>query len=283
MSSLVAAEQCTLCGGTRSEPALGGVLRRCRSCAFQWTAAELASPEELYDESYYKSESYRRYFALAAQWRFEATRRLRWLLSAVRPATLVEAGPAGGFFLKAASARGISVEGVEVSELAARYARERLGVPVRRGMFESISLAAPVQAVCAFHVLEHVPDPRVFLSAAREMLLPGGWLALEVPNISSAAAHRYGASWVDLAPRYHHWHFSPESLARLVTEAGFAVVHADTIFASHYLRPSRWPSRWGMASHWRCLRTTGSLRTTHPHLGDYLRLLARRQRPGGRA
>ena len=280
MTSLVATEQCALCGGTRSEPSLGGVLRRCRSCAFQWTTIKLAPPDELYDESYYESESYRRYFALAAQWRFEAARRLRWLLSAVRPATLVEAGPAGGFFLKAARDCGISVEGVEVSEVAARYARDRLGVPVRCGIFETTILAAPVQAVCAFHVLEHVPDPREFLRAARDMLAPGGSLALEVPNITSAAARRYGASWVDLAPRYHHWHFSPESLTRLVTESGFQIVRGDTIFASHYLRPSRWPSRWGLASHWGGLRATGSLRTSHPHLGDYLRLLARREPRG---
>ena len=280
MTSLVATEQCVLCGGTRSEPSLGGVLRRCRSCAFQWTADGLAPPDELYDESYYETESYRRYFALAPQWRFEAARRLRWLFSAVRPATLVEAGPAGGFFLKAARDRGICVEGVEVSAVAARYARDQLGVPVRHGMFESTVLAEPTQAVCAFHVLEHVPDPREFLRAARGMLTPGGWLAMEVPNITSAAARRHGPSWVDLAPRYHYWHFGPESLTRLLAESGFEVIRADTIFASHYLRPSRWPSRWGLASLWRGLRATRSLRTDHPHLGDYLRVLARRRETG---
>lgn len=283
MTSLIAAKQCTVCGETRSEPSLGGMLRRCQGCAFQWTAADLPPPDELYDESYYESESYRRYFAMATQWRFEAARRLRWLLSAVRPATLMEAGPAGGFFLEAARDRGIAVDGVEVSETAARYARDTLGVPVRQGTFERTVLASPVEAVCAFHVLEHVSDPREFLQAARGMLAPDGWLALEVPNISSAAAARDGESWVDLAPRYHNWHFSPESLTRLVTETGFRVVRADTIFASHYLRPNRLASRWGLASHWRGLRASGSLRTSHPHLGDYLRLLARRDEPGGPA
>ncbi|MGW4465171.1 class I SAM-dependent methyltransferase [Micromonospora sp. NPDC004704] len=281
MTSLVATEQCALCGETRSEPALGGLLRRCRSCAFQWTADGLAPPDELYDESYYESESYRRYFALAPQWRFEAARRLEWLLAMARPGTLVEAGPAGGFFLKAARDRGISVQGVEVSEVAARYAREQLGVPVQRGMFEDAVFAEPVQAVCAFHVLEHVTDPREFLRAAHDKLAPGGWLALEVPNIISAAASRYGASWVDLAPRYHLWHFDPDSLRRLVTESGFEIVRSDTIFASHYLRRSRRLSRWGLASQWRGLRTTGSLRASHPQLGDYVRVLAKRRETGG--
>ncbi|MEN3616253.1 methyltransferase domain-containing protein, partial [Plantactinospora sp. ZYX-F-223] len=146
---------------------------------------------ELYDESYFTGEGYEDYF-LPGPRRFESGRRLRWLLSVARPASLVEAGSAGGFFVEAALRAGIAAEGVEVCAAAARFARERLGVPVRHGCFESDVPERVVEAVCAFHVLEHVEDPRRFLLAARRMLAARGWLALEVPNIASAAATRLG-------------------------------------------------------------------------------------------
>ncbi|MFB9235612.1 class I SAM-dependent methyltransferase [Plantactinospora siamensis] len=276
MTSLIDTCQCIVCGSDRHEPALDGLLRRCAACAFHWTADRPGRIDTLYDESYYETESYRQYFDRAEQWRYEATRRLRWLLSAVRPRSLVEAGPAGGFFLEAARQAGIDATGVEVSEVAGRYAREQLGVPVQQGVFEEVVLPAPVDAVCAFHVLEHVEDPATFLHAARDRLVTGGWLALEVPNLGSVAARRAGASWVDLAPRYHHWHFDADSLTRLVAGCGFAVTRVDTLFATGYLRPRRLLTRWGAAGSWRVFRATGSFRSSHPRLGDYLRLVARR-------
>jgi SAM-dependent methyltransferase len=176
--------------------------------------------------------------------------------------------------VEAAGAAGIVAEGVEVSGAAVRFARERLGVRLRQGRFESATVAQPVAAVCAFHVLEHVEDPNEFLSAARRALLPGGRLALEVPNIASAAARRLGTGWPHIEPRYHRWHFTPESLTRLVTAHGFQVVRRDTVFSRFYWRP------WARLTHARDLFIAdwvASRRASvrHPTLGDALRLVAR--------
>ncbi|MFK3979300.1 methyltransferase domain-containing protein [Micromonospora sp. NPDC050397] len=272
-TSPAALATCLLCGrrgGHRS--VLGGVLWRCGSCAFSWTAADSPPPVELYDESYFQGEGYEDYF-LSGPRRFESGRRLRWLLSVARPSSLVEAGSAGGFFVEAARGVGIAAEGVEVSESAARFARERLGVPVRVGCFEVVAPVRSVEAVCAFHVLEHVEEPREFLRAARDALVPGGWLALEVPNIASAAAGRLGHAWPGLQPRYHRWHFSPESLTRLVRECGFRIVRQDTAVFRYYM-PARY--RWRHLHHLLPADLVGirSPRLTHPRLGDLLRVVA---------
>ncbi|WSN14604.1 class I SAM-dependent methyltransferase [Micromonospora sp. NBC_01699] len=205
--------------------------------------------------------------------RFESGRRLRWLLSVARPSSLVEAGSAGGFFVEAARRAGIAAQGVEVSESAARFAVERLGVPVRVGCFEEVAPVRSVEAVCAFHVLEHVEEPREFLRAARDALVPGGWLALEVPNIGSAAARRLGVEWSGLQPRFHRWHFTPESLTRLVTDSGFEIVRRDTTVFRYYM-PLRY--RWRHVHHLlpADLAGTRSPRLTHPRLGDLLRIVA---------
>ncbi|GAB3933578.1 methyltransferase domain-containing protein [Micromonospora vulcania] len=230
--------QCQLCGRAGGHSStLDDLLWSCPDCGFVWTAGSAKPPAELYDEAYYTTDGYQDYFASAGQRRFEARRRLRWLLSAVRPKVLLEAGPAGGYFLEAAHHAGITTSGIEVSEAAARFANEHLHMPVRHGYFETIAPTLTADTVCAFHVLEHVEDPRAFLHAAHTALTPNGWLALEVPNIASAAAHRLGRDWPAVAPAYHRWHFTPQTLSRMLMESGFRVISHDTVFSRFYWRP----------------------------------------------
>jgi SAM-dependent methyltransferase len=261
---------CATAGGHDSD--LGGILRRCGTCTLRWTHGEPLPPDELYDDAYFQGEGYQDYFQPAAR-RHEAGLRVRWLLSTGRPTSLVEVGSAGGFFVEAAGRAGIAAEGVDVSAAAVGYARSELGITLRQGRFESMMFPQTVEAVCAFHVLEHVDDPNEFLTAARRALMPGGRLAIEVPNVSSVAARRLGLAWPGLQPRYHRWHFTPESLTRLVTAHGFRVLRRDTAVFRFYLPP---PYRRRHAHHLlpADLRNLRSLRLTHPHRGDLLRLIA---------
>jgi SAM-dependent methyltransferase len=155
------------------------------------------------------------------------------------------------------------------------YARETLNVPVVTGDFQALEPPGPVDAVCAFHVLEHVEDPRAFLAAARRHLSPGGWLFLEVPNFGSVAATRRGHDWSALQPEFHRWHFDPDTLDRLVREAGFDVVTVDTAVFRLYM-PGRYRRRHARELLSADLRNIRSLRLTHPRSGDLLRVVARR-------
>jgi SAM-dependent methyltransferase len=255
----VTAVSCCVCGSRRRTFAAAH-LARCVECGLVYTPAP---PEAGYDGGYYETGGYHAYFSRAGQWRYEATRRLRWVAAGHRPRRLLEAGSAGGFFLEAAMRAGIEAEGVELSAASARYARNELGVAVVEASFEEAELRGPFDAVCAFHLLEHVPDPKRFLAKARSVLAAGGRLALEVPNIESAWATRTGVEWPGLQPEYHRWHFSPRTLTRLVTSAGFVLERCDTLFARFYARPLQ------------RLRRLTVLPAVHPALGDNIRLLAR--------
>jgi SAM-dependent methyltransferase len=272
--------RCVLCGRSGGHgPVFDGLLTRCGGCGFTWTATPPS--DDLYEDAYAESGGYGWYLDALAQRRFEAGRRLRWLLSGVRPASLLEAGCAAGFFLEAARTAGIAASGVEMCGYATRYAVEHLGLPVRQGAFEASTPARPVDVVCAFHVLEHVDDPARFLAAARRALLPDGWLALEVPNIESAAASRIGAGWHAIAPAYHRWHFSIGTLTRLLADHGFEVVTVDTVFSRFYRRAvGRWTHARGLIV--ADVASSRSLGMVHPHLGDMMRVLARRTKAGTR-
>lgn len=279
MTASTAISSCLVCGsGGRDAGVLQGILRQCGSCGFVWTADALGPAEDLYDASYYREGGYEDYLVPVAR-RFEALRRVQWLRSFGHPATLVEAGSAAGFFVEAAGQAGVDARGVEVSDAAARYATDVLGVAVRQGRFETAAFDSPFDAVCAFHVLEHVERPRAFLDAAWNALVPGGLLALEVPNISSPAARRLGTAWEGLQPEYHRWHFDRASLTALVGERGFEVVGCDTASFRFYMTPvyRRRHARRLLPADVRNLR---SWRLTHPSRGDLLRLVARRPPAG---
>ncbi|MEU4134439.1 class I SAM-dependent methyltransferase [Streptomyces wuyuanensis] len=264
---------CVVCRDQNSgTPAFDGRINRCTSCGFHWTPVVdgSAGQPDLFDGHYYRN-----YFARAGQWRYEAARRLRWLSATARVGSLIEAGSAGGFFLEAAQKAGISASGIEPSDTCVRYATGRLGVPAQRGCFEEMAPVTAANAVCAFHVLEHVDDPRGFLAAAGRALTPGGLLALEVPNIASAAAGREGGSWPHLQPGCHRWHFCPASLSRLLQECGFDVERLDTVSSRYYMRAHHLPSPAGMSMLIADWGAWGSPRTVHPSLGDHIRLIAR--------
>src|SRR5688572_27343775 len=112
--------RCPVCGSaTGHQPQLDGLLHQCQGCTFTWTVNDIASPEELYNADYFTGDGYEDYYQPTAR-RFEARRRLRWLLhhigSTPVPTTLLEAGSAGGYFIEAARHHGIDAEGVDVAE-----------------------------------------------------------------------------------------------------------------------------------------------------------------------
>ncbi len=252
------------------------VLRTCRSCELVWRVAPTDGVQlDHYREGYYASDGgYGSYFECAAEWRLESRRRLAWLRRHASPTTLLDVGCGGGFFLASARAAGMDVQGIEPSQEASRFARDELGLHVETGFFEDTVVERSFDALCAFHVLEHVADPRAFLARAASCLTKDGVLAIEVPNIASAGAEREGPRWPSYQPEYHLWQFNPRSLARHVESAGLSVVAVDTVFPRVYARLFGRVGRPAMTV--RDVRVGRTLRLVHPERGDFLRLVARR-------
>ena len=136
---------------------------------------------------------------------------------------LLEVGSWVGKFIEAAKQRypGWDITGVEPSAHGARVCREEKGLNVHHGTLADVQLPAEsFDVVHLWHVLEHLPDPPSTMRLVQRCLKSGGVLTLRTPNCESLASRRQGARWRNWDPLQHLYHFTYDTLDRLLTEAG---------------------------------------------------------------
>lgn len=141
---------------------------------------------------------------------------------------VLDAGCGDGTFLELLREAGWDAEGFEMSPGAAEAARQR-GVPVQTGTIESIQFPKERFASVRFwHVLEHLPDPAAALEKAKQWLQPGGELVIGIPNAASFYARIFGPRWSAWELPRHLYHFTPETIRRLLEKSGF-----DSVRVTH--------------------------------------------------
>jgi SAM-dependent methyltransferase len=145
-----------------------------------------------------------------------------------RPRQLLDLGCWVGFLLSEARQRGWEVVGVEPSQFASAYARERLGLDVRTGELFSAPLPlAHYDAIVMGDVIEHLPRPGEALDRMAALLSPGGvaWMAL--PDAGSVVARRLGKRWWSVIPT-HVQFFTRDSIRTLLEDRGWEVLEIAT-------------------------------------------------------
>ena len=233
---------CILCGKP-GEPAFAKAdkfppherfrIVRCASCGLAWVSPR-PSPAEIgryYPDTYswkpetpgpeglvHRLERAYRFHLL----RFETRSMLRRTDLAPGDKVL-DVGCGSGDRLLVMKEVGLAPAGVEITP-AADYARERLGLDVRRGTLEEAAFdSGAFRAVTLHNVLEHVHDPRSLLAEARRVLAPDGWLVVQVPNAASLQARLFGRRWAALDAPRDLYYYTPAALGRLLESEGFAV------------------------------------------------------------
>jgi len=161
-----------------------------------------------------------------------------------KPGRLLEIGAGAGLFLKEAQNAGWECVGTEIMEAAVQFARDRLGLDVRKQSAEELALPdESFDAVAMLEVIEHLWDPRRALAAIRKILRPGGLLVLTTPNFNAFSRLVLGDQWAVISPREHLYYFTAATLDRLLVESGFTGIEhlypqpgygpIQTIDASH--------------------------------------------------
>ncbi len=161
----------------------------------------------------------------AERWRLRIGGREAAIIPFHGEGRLLDVGCAGGKDLQRIQEMGWKVTGVEFSPTAASVARARLGCEVLVGDFEQVALGDEAFDAIRFgHTLEHLPSPKRALEKAHRVLRPDGLLWIEVPNAASLERWLFGRHWFCWDLPRHLYHFSPQTLARLVSITGFRPV-----------------------------------------------------------
>ncbi|MCZ6818716.1 MAG: class I SAM-dependent methyltransferase [Calditrichaeota bacterium] len=140
---------------------------------------------------------------------------------------LLDVGCGTGEFLHEMKTHGWQVAGVEKDPAAAQFAEQKFGVAVEtRDLSECEFSDGSFDAITLWHVLEHVHDPRAFLTTIGRLMKADGILLVAVPNIGSLDARFYERHWVALDTPRHLSHFTFRSMQELGLESGFCLAGA---------------------------------------------------------
>jgi 2-polyprenyl-3-methyl-5-hydroxy-6-metoxy-1,4-benzoquinol methylase len=202
----------------------GFQIAHCAACGFDITSPQPAMHEiaDFYPAGYYGNPGDRRFpqmmevlqEALYAQ-------RVRMVESVAGGGRgrVLDVGCGRGLLLKAFRQRGWDIQGTELTDQAARYARQVAGVPVKIGTLEEMGFPdSHFDAVTMWHVLEHVHDPTMALVEVSRILKPGGVALVGVPNFSGLEARLFKDKWFHLDVPRHVTHLTKETLKKALQE-----------------------------------------------------------------
>jgi len=152
------------------------------------------------------------------------------------PKRILDIGSGPGYFLRVGKDRGWDVTGIEPGKPAYQFSTEKLGLNIFNGLFsaENYIYFGQFDVIHMNNVLEHIPEPRPFLTLAYEIIEPGGLICVTVPNDYNPLQKvvvtylKKDPWWV--VPREHVNYFDCKSLSRLMLSVGFNIIYTTSSF-----------------------------------------------------
>lgn len=140
----------------------------------------------------------------------------------------LDIGAGAGFFVRYAKNSGFDAYGVEPSDLLRDYANNTVGVRLLAKLEEVGDERFHV--ISLFDVIEHIPASELpnFMNKINSLLLPGGWLIGNTPNINSLNIKLRGNKDPVIWPPSHVSYFSARSLDIAMKKFSFEKIFTKT-------------------------------------------------------
>lgn len=217
-------KKCVLCGSGGTEPLYVFGERKvvkCRRCGLVRTEGKL----EIDYESYHRDEDYQKFEKM---FRNIFLKRVRIIEKFIKgEGKVLDIGASTGAFLELFKESGWETWGIEPSK-SGEIARKKV-TKLLRTTFEKVNLPRNYfDVVILNHTLEHVADPVSILKKVKTVLRKGGIVFVDVPNFGGLSSKLFGRYWRFLTPEEHLFHFTKESLAKVLKKAGFKVIHEES-------------------------------------------------------
>jgi SAM-dependent methyltransferase len=138
---------------------------------------------------------------------------------------VLDIGCATGIFLDAMRDQSWEPKGVEISEPAVRYARQRFNLDVFHGQLNDLQVEPGYfDAITMWNVIEHLYQPLETFVETFRLLKPEGVLLLVFPSWESTDRRLFGTCWVGFDAPRHLYVFPRSVMIKMLAAAGYGVV-----------------------------------------------------------
>ena len=149
---------------------------------------------------------------------------------------ILDIGCGTGAFLNTMKEAGWFINGLEPDALARTKAVELYDIHPQSSEKLFDLKPSTFNAITMWHVLEHVHELHAYIKKIGELLAPNGKLFIAVPNYTSTDAEMYDEHWAAYDVPRHLYHFSPQSMEKLVSMHGLKITSLKPMwFDSFYV------------------------------------------------
>ena len=197
-------------------------LQQCRHCGFVLTnpRPDLQDLSKYYNSDAYISHSDKSSNLIDHAYKICRNFTMRWKHGLIRkhslrpPASVLDYGCGTGAFLRECQKHKMRIAGVEPSRLARQQAEKNTYTTI----FPDLpGIVAEFDVISLWHVLEHVPELNETIHGLKTRLRQNGTMFIAVPNLLSQDARRYRQFWAGYDVPRHLWHFSAQTMEKLIT------------------------------------------------------------------
>ncbi|MCY3005772.1 MAG: methyltransferase domain-containing protein [Planctomycetota bacterium] len=142
----------------------------------------------------------------------------------------LDVGCGYGFFSHEAQRAGFEVQALELAAIERQIAHQMTGLDPTASSFEEyVCEPSSLGVVLMSQILEHVLDVNLWIEKAHRLLVPGGILAIALPNYGSITRKLLQERDPFVCPPTHLNFFSPRSLSCLLRKHGFEVAKIEWV------------------------------------------------------
>ena len=208
----------------------------CRECGFRFTDLETWQYPYL-DKDYYDIGE----ISEPNPYRPFLFRRASQILRHCRSGRALDVGCGMGEMPLLLSEHGFSATGLDESRKTIDFLRSRFPkVGWESGaVLDLIPTLGRFDVVTMYHVLEHIPHPVEVMKGMKDILRPGGYIVIEVPNMGGLNARLMGRGW-HYYLRHHVNYFKGSHLKMLADAIGCKTLEIAGYYDFTYPIGARW-------------------------------------------
>ncbi len=215
---------------------------KCNNCGFKFTNPRPGGNEI---GKYYESEDYISHsdsgkgiinFLYKKVRNYTINKKVNLVNSLSKDKTILDIGCGTGAFLNACKENGWSIDGIEPSDEARKFAKSNYNLHIKSENDLNSYPNNSFSVITMWHVLEHVHLLNERIEELKRLLQRNGTIIIAVPNCNSWDAGYYNEYWAAYDVPRHLYHFTPETMGLLLDKHQLKIVNKlPMVFDSYYV------------------------------------------------